>query len=100
MGLSSLFGYKDANAPPATPVENSISDNFKNQISQELAIVSATELVNKATENCFQQCLKQPYTDKNKPCVDQCLSKYLQSWNTISKAYLSRIQDASASGEI
>ncbi|CCH62497.1 hypothetical protein TBLA_0H02110 [Henningerozyma blattae CBS 6284] len=102
MGISSWFGSKSegTSTQSNTISSNPISDQLKAQISEELAIVNATELVNKATENCFELCMNKPYTDKNELCVDQCLKKYMQSWNSISKAYLDRIQQASAAGEI
>ena len=106
MGLSSIFG---GSAPSQQQTVNSgsnsnpsggVTNKVKSQISQELAVANATELVNKVTENCFEKCLNSPYTDRNEPCVDQCLIKYMRSWNIVSKAYISRIQQASTSGEI
>lgn len=79
---------------------NPIAAQLKEQVKQELAIANATELVNKASDNCFEQCLIPPYSSNNNGCVDDCLAKYLRSWNVVSKAYIARIQDASKSGEI
>ncbi|AJR78757.1 AIC_G0021660.mRNA.1.CDS.1 [Saccharomyces cerevisiae] len=105
MGLSSIFGggapsqQKEA-ATTAKTTPNPIAKELKNQIAQELAVVNAIELVNKISENCFEKCLTSPYATRNDACIDQCLAKYMRSWNVISKAYISRIQNASASGEI
>ncbi|CAI4062725.1 protein translocase subunit TIM13 SKDI_07G4350 [Saccharomyces kudriavzevii IFO 1802] len=105
MGLSSIFGggapsqQKEASTNART-ASNPIAKELKNQISQELAVANATELVNKISENCFEKCLNSPYSSRNDACIDQCLAKYMRSWNVISKAYISRIQNASASGEI
>lgn len=102
MGLSSIFGgatpsqQQTVDARPANPV----TDKLKSQITQELAVANATELVNKVTDNCFEKCLTTPYSDANEPCVDQCLAKYMRSWNVVSRAYIARIQQASTSGEI
>ncbi|KAJ9571345.1 uncharacterized protein HLK63_H09361 [Nakaseomyces glabratus] len=93
-----LFGGSSSQAP------ESASDNkvqaFKQQIAQEIAVANATDLVNKVSENCFEKCLQSPYKDGNEGCVDQCLAKYMRSWNVISKTYINRIQDASTTGEI
>lgn len=59
MGLSSIFGggapsqQKEA-ATTAKTTPNPIAKELKNQIAQELAVANATELVNKISENCFE----------------------------------------------
>lgn len=106
MGLSSIFGgsapsqQQTVSSGSNSNASSGITNQVKTQISQELAVANATELVNKVTENCFEKCLNSPYTDRNEACVDQCLIKYMRSWNIVSKAYISRIQQASTSGEI
>lgn len=105
MALSSIFGgaspsqQQTVNAGSPT-ASSAVTEQLKNQIAQELAIANATELVNKVTENCFEKCLTSPYSNGNEACVDQCLAKYMRSWNVVSRAYISRIQQASTSGEI
>lgn len=102
MALSSIFGgatpsqQQTVNPSAASP----LTDKVKTQIAQELAVANATELVNKVTDNCFEKCLTSPYSNTNEPCVDQCLAKYMRSWNVVSRAYIARIQQASTSGEI
>lgn len=102
MALSSIFGGATPSQQQTTNSGGSsaVTDQLKNQIGQELAVANATELVNKATENCFAKCLKSPYSDGNENCVDECLAKYMRSWNVVSRAYISRIQQASTSGDI
>jgi import inner membrane translocase subunit TIM13 len=65
MALGGLFGGSGSSPVTATKVDASsqIKDQLKAQIAQELAVANATELVNKMTENCFEQCLKAPYTN-------------------------------------
>ncbi|ODV93034.1 hypothetical protein PACTADRAFT_46384 [Pachysolen tannophilus NRRL Y-2460] len=110
MALGSLFGGSSASAPSA-PLSTSTSsassqqlkEKLQNQITQELAVVNATELVNKLTENCFAKCIQQPaasLTSVDDLCVNQCSEKYMRAWNVISKAYITRIQQASSSGEL
>lgn len=101
MALTSIFG--GSSAPSGKPAASSPADikaQLKTQIAQELAVANATELVNKVTENCFEKCLNAPYANSQDNCVDQCLAKYMRSWNAISKAYIARIQQASVNGEI
>lgn len=103
MGLGSLFGKKESTE--GTAIASSLTQDpaalqVKQQIQQELAIANATELVSKVSENCFEKCLQAPFSQGNDPCIDQCLAKYMRSWNVISKTYVARIQDASNTGEI
>ncbi|EDO15772.1 hypothetical protein Kpol_478p7 [Vanderwaltozyma polyspora DSM 70294] len=104
MALSSIFGggspSQQNTAIPSTSGSSSVTAKLKEQIAQELAVANATELVNKTTENCFEKCLTSPYSNTNEACIDQCLAKYMRSWNIVSKAYIARIQQASTSGEI
>ncbi|QLG72162.1 hypothetical protein HG535_0C05160 [Zygotorulaspora mrakii] len=102
MALSSIFGGASPSQQKtvSSASSNGITDQLRNQITQELAVANATELVNKVTENCFKKCLNSPYADGNENCVDQCLAKYMRSWNVVSRAYIARIQQASTSGDI
>ncbi|KAL3231356.1 Mitochondrial import inner membrane translocase subunit TIM13 [Nakaseomyces bracarensis] len=86
----------------STPASTSTSEveTFKQQISQEIAVANATDLVGKVSDNCFEKCLQRPFSNGNEACVDQCLAKYMRAWNVISKTYIDRIQNASTSGEI
>mgnify|MGYP001451630620 CR=1 FL=1 len=102
MALSSIFGGATPSQQQTvnSTAANSVTDKVKSQIAQELAVANATELVNKVTDNCFEKCLTSPYSNNNEPCVDQCLAKYMRSWNLVSRAYIARIQQASTSGAI
>lgn len=102
MALSSIFGGASPSQQStiSSKGSNGITQKLKEQIAQELAVANATELVNKTTESCFEKCLTSPYISPNEGCVDQCLAKYMRSWNVVSKAYIARIQEASTSGEI
>lgn len=76
-----------------------VKTQLQEQIGQELAVANATELVNKITQNCFDKCILQPQdqiTPQQDACLNQCLEKYMRSWNVISKTYISRIQSEKA----
>ncbi|KAF5101886.1 hypothetical protein DV451_002071 [Geotrichum candidum] len=85
-GFTSIFGSSssanaDASAAAPAPAVNlnsaQIKKQIQDQIAQELAVANATELVN---------------------CTKQCMEKYMHAWNTVSRSYISRIQQASAEG--
>lgn len=91
-----LFGSSaPAAAAPATLTADQIKKQLKDLITLELAVANATELVNKITQNCFDKCVTDPQdliTSQQSTCTSQCLEKYMRSWNVISKAYITRIQ--------
>ncbi|ODQ80667.1 hypothetical protein BABINDRAFT_47805 [Babjeviella inositovora NRRL Y-12698] len=96
-----LFGSAapQQNAVQASQARQQIQD----QIAQELAVANASELVNKLTDNCFASCIANPgpsFSAQEDTCVNQCLEKYMRSWNVISRTYVARIQKASSSGEL
>lgn len=93
--LMALFGSSTATA--ASTQSQQVKQQLQDQISQELAVANATELVNKITENCFEKCIHQPLgtiSPQEDGCVNQCLEKYMRSWNVISKSYITRIQQS------
>lgn len=95
-----LFGSPSTSTAgtSATAVQSQqLKQQIQDQISQELAVANATELVNKITENCFDKCVINPQsqlTPQEDSCVTQCLEKYMRSWNVVSKSYITRIQQA------
>ena len=89
-----LFSSSQTTAPSPTTAEG-IKKQLKDQITLELAVANATELVNKITQNCFEKCIDVPQdqlTSQQGACTNQCLEKYMRSWNVISKTYVTRIQ--------
>lgn len=95
-----LFGSSSTGTGPRPNAVQSqqVKQEIQDQIAQELAVANATELVNKITENCFEKCIQQPLSSislQEDGCVNQCLEKYMRSWNVISKSYISRIQQSS-----
>ncbi|KAK6454950.1 Tim10/DDP family zinc finger-domain-containing protein [Scheffersomyces xylosifermentans] len=95
-GSTSIGSTSSANSASKS---QQLKQEIQDQIAQELAVANATELVSKITENCFEKCIVNPSVALNAQedyCVNQCLEKYMRSWNVISKAYITRIQQSSA----
>lgn len=87
---SSEKSKNDASNATLAPAVKQIED----QINQELASANAAELTRTITENCFNQCIQNPgpaQTPDQSRCVNQCVEKYMRSWNVVSKTYVSRI---------
>lgn len=88
------MAFFGSSTPAPAPVLD-LKTQLQSQITQELAVANASELVNKTTQNCFDKCIDQPQstlTGYQNSCVDLCLDKYMRSLKVISKTYVSRIQ--------
>ncbi|ETW82940.1 mitochondrial import inner membrane translocase, partial [Heterobasidion irregulare TC 32-1] len=63
-------------------------------VRNELALVNAQELMNKANEKCFAKCVTKPSTSlsgSEETCLARCLDRYMEAFNIVSRAYTSRI---------
>ncbi|KAG9291941.1 hypothetical protein G9A89_004879 [Geosiphon pyriformis] len=72
-----------------------------NQVRSELAYANLQEIVTKINEKCFAKCISKPgYTLENseKACVSKCMDRYMEAWNIVSRAYLSRVQRENQQG--
>ncbi|CDK26189.1 unnamed protein product [Kuraishia capsulata CBS 1993] len=82
---------------------NQIKKQLQDTIVREIATANVNELVNRLTENCFELCFTNPSSSmgsKDKKCIEQCMQKYMKSWNILSQSYVKRIQEAKAAGDI
>ncbi|KAH8724263.1 Tim10/DDP family zinc finger-domain-containing protein [Phaeosphaeriaceae sp. PMI808] len=80
---------------------NDAKTQIMRQVQQEAAMQNARMLVEKLNEHCFERCIPKPGTSLSKgeeTCFTSCMEKYMNSWNTVSKQYVARIQKESASG--
>ncbi|TGO58819.1 hypothetical protein BOTNAR_0174g00090 [Botryotinia narcissicola] len=72
-----------------------------NQVRQEAAMTNARQLIEKVNEHCFEKCVPKPgasLISGETTCFTQCMEKYMQAWNTVSKQYIARLQRESTSG--
>lgn len=93
-----LFSSSSSSPKEVDTKASPVVDKVKGQISQELAVTNATELVGKISDNCFEKCIQQPQdrvSAQENHCLGLCMEKYMRSWNVISRAYISRIQQSS-----
>ena len=57
----------------------------------------------KLNMHCFDKCIPTPgssLSKKEETCFTQCMEKYMATWNTVSRQYVSRIQKAQGGGDI
>lgn len=63
-------------------------------IRSEMALANAQELMNKTNEKCFAKCVTKPSTSlsgSEETCLARCLDRYMEAFNIVSRAYISRI---------
>ncbi|EPE32695.1 Tim10-like protein [Glarea lozoyensis ATCC 20868] len=69
-----------------------------NRVRQEAAMTNARQLIEKVNEHCFDKCVPKPGTSLSSgetTCFTQCMEKYMAAWNTVSRQYITRIQQES-----
>ncbi|XP_046687557.1 mitochondrial import inner membrane translocase subunit Tim13-A-like [Homalodisca vitripennis] len=74
---------------------NTQKDELMEQVKQQIAVANAQELLTKMTEKCFRKCVQTPGTSlstSEQKCVAMCMDRYMDSWNTVSRAYSNRIE--------
>ncbi|KAK9469669.1 Tim10/DDP family zinc finger-domain-containing protein [Lipomyces arxii] len=110
MAFSLFGGNKSDSSTPPTPSEFVADNNdlvssspdvaalkqkIRTQISQEMALANANELINKIASNCYEKCIVTAgpsLTAGDQKCLDMCTEKYFHAWNLISRLYTTRLQ--------
>ncbi|KNE57370.1 hypothetical protein AMAG_03091 [Allomyces macrogynus ATCC 38327] len=92
----SFFGGSSASSTDAsglTPEQR--KQQIMQQVRTELALANAQELINKIGDNCFTKCITKPSTkldSSEETCLAKCMDRYMDAWNIVSRAYVTRIQ--------
>ncbi|KAH8805574.1 Tim10/DDP family zinc finger-domain-containing protein [Xylogone sp. PMI_703] len=84
--ISNSLGFSGSSDPKAAVM---------NQVRQEAAMTNARQLIEKVNEHCFDKCVPKPgpsLTNGEQTCFTQCMEKYMAAWNTVSRQYITRIQ--------
>ncbi|PUU72280.1 Tim10/DDP family zinc finger protein [Tuber borchii] len=64
-------------------------------IAQQSNIENARTLIEKINEKCFEKCIPKPggsLSSGESTCLTTCMQKYMQAWNVVSQAYITRIK--------
>ncbi|XP_001352787.2 mitochondrial import inner membrane translocase subunit Tim13 [Drosophila pseudoobscura] len=78
-----------ATAPAAENVE------LMSQVKQQIALANAQEMLSKMTEKCFKKCIHKPgktLDASEQRCISQCMDRFMDSWNLVSRTYGNRLQ--------
>ncbi|MBN3308830.1 mitochondrial import inner membrane translocase subunit Tim13 [Amia ocellicauda] len=65
------------------------------QVKVQIAVANAQELLQRMTDKCFKKCIGKPggtLDNSEQKCIAMCMDRYMDTWNTVSKAYNSRLQ--------
>uniref|UniRef100_A0A663MLK0 Mitochondrial import inner membrane translocase subunit n=1 Tax=Athene cunicularia TaxID=194338 RepID=A0A663MLK0_ATHCN len=56
---------------------------------------SSPVMLLRMTDKCFRKCIGKPggaLDNSEQKCIAMCMDRYMDSWNTVSRAYNSRLQ--------
>ncbi|XP_055106225.1 mitochondrial import inner membrane translocase subunit Tim13 [Symphalangus syndactylus] len=65
------------------------------QVKVQIAVANAQELLQRMTDKCFRKCIGKPggsLDNSEQKCIAMCMDRYMDAWNTVSRAYNSRLQ--------
>ncbi|XP_059470519.1 mitochondrial import inner membrane translocase subunit Tim13-like [Neocloeon triangulifer] len=69
-------------------------EELMDQVKQQMAIMTAQELLSKMTEKCFKKCVTKPGTSldsSEQKCVAMCMDRFMDSFNLVSRSYSNRL---------
>jgi len=70
-------------------------------VRQQAAIMHAQTLIADLTDKCITKCVPSPgtsLTGSEKQCLQRCMDRFVESWNTVSATLQKRIQLPSSYG--
>uniref|UniRef100_A0A8C8SP26 Mitochondrial import inner membrane translocase subunit n=1 Tax=Pelusios castaneus TaxID=367368 RepID=A0A8C8SP26_9SAUR len=85
-GSGSEFGAAGEKLDPGLIME---------QVKVQIAVANAQELLQRMTDKCFRKCIGKPGSsldNSEQKCIAMCMDRYMDAWNTVSRAYNSRLQ--------
>ncbi|KAM9111839.1 LOW QUALITY PROTEIN: mitochondrial import inner membrane translocase subunit Tim13 [Pangshura tecta] len=85
-GFGSEFGAAGGKLDPGLIME---------QVKVQIAVANAQELLQRMTDKCFRKCIGKPGSsldNSEQKCIAMCMDRYMDAWNTVSRAYNSRLQ--------
>ncbi|XP_013366815.1 PREDICTED: mitochondrial import inner membrane translocase subunit Tim13-like isoform X1 [Chinchilla lanigera] len=65
------------------------------QVKVQIAVANAQELLRRMTDKCFRKCIGKPggsLDNSEQKCIATCMDRYMDAWNTVSRACNSRLQ--------
>ncbi|VDP93307.1 unnamed protein product [Echinostoma caproni] len=69
------------------------------QMKQEVALATTQALLQNMSDICFKKCVTKPgnsLDNSEQKCVANCMDRYVDSWNLVSKTFAARIRRESS----
>ncbi|KAJ2159683.1 protein translocase subunit [Coemansia sp. RSA 552] len=85
------FGSSPATSTDAAPSKEEVM----NQVRSEMAVANAQALIGNINRHCFKLCVQNPaasLSSSEEASLSRCVDKYLSSWDTVSRAYMTHLQ--------
>ncbi|CAH7674800.1 Tim10/DDP family zinc finger-domain-containing protein [Phakopsora pachyrhizi] len=73
---------------------SSKAEQLKQEVTQQLALANAQELINKINEKCYARCITSPsnsISSREQKLISNCMDRYLEAYNIVSRTYVDRI---------
>ncbi|KAK7225669.1 hypothetical protein V2G26_013672 [Clonostachys chloroleuca] len=77
-----------------------VKDAVFQQVVAESNLANARVLIEKIQENCFEKCITKPgssISSGEQSCATACMEKYMNAWNHVNSAYITRARQEGAS---
>ncbi|KAH8378572.1 hypothetical protein KR009_000008 [Drosophila setifemur] len=74
---------------------NMDKEELMSQVKQQIALANAQEMLSKITKKCFKKCIQRPgkaLDTSEQRCISQCMDRYMDTWNLVSRTYGNRLQ--------
>lgn len=72
-------------------------DELKKQLKAEMLSANMRELITEMTDKCFEKCVAKPGSSLDsyeQRCLGNCMDRFLDSWNTVSRAFTAKLRPA------
>ncbi|CAH0049168.1 unnamed protein product [Clonostachys solani] len=76
-----------------------VKDAVFQQVVAESNLANARVLIEKIQENCFEKCITKPggsISSGEQSCATSCMEKYMNAWNHVNSAYITRARQEGA----
>ncbi|KAJ1027847.1 hypothetical protein NDA13_003300 [Ustilago tritici] len=103
MDLSLLTGKSALGGAANSATSAERKEAIKQQVSSELAMANAQQLITKATEKCYTKCIPAPgasLSGKEQTCLTRCMERYFEAFNIVSSTYVRRVGNERAAGAV
>ncbi|KAK3745108.1 hypothetical protein QZH41_015090 [Actinostola sp. cb2023] len=64
--------------------------------------VMSLQYAKKMSDKCFKKCIYKPGStldNSEQKCIALCMDRYMDTWNTVSRAYNARLQKEHSMGQ-